>query len=437
MNATGPSGTSGNSSPSLTSSTLSPYPQPAWLPAATLSAIAQEADTPCYIYSRERIEANYARLQSAFASASGGQKFGLYYAVKANPNPALLQLLHAQGAGFDVVSVGEMRAALAAGAAPAQIVFAGVGKRDDELLAALHARIGWINIENVEEARVLSDMAVGLGLRARVALRVNPGVDPHTHAYLATGKSGSKFGVSIEDALMLVRDRHTLPGLSIEGLHVHNGSTITKGGVFSQSTRVMLDLVTRCRALGAEIQALDMGGGFGVSYGPDQPDADIDEMAREIMSLSAGSGLELHLEPGRYLVADACALVTRVLYTKNNGGLRYVIADAAMNDLIRPALYQARHMIGALNAAADAEATPCEVVGPVCESGDFLGHAVPLPPVRRGDLLAVNHAGAYGRAMASNYNLRPRAAEALIDPAAPGGWRLIRERERLEAVLAN
>jgi diaminopimelate decarboxylase len=312
-----------------------------------------------------------------------------------------------------------------------------VGKRDDELRAALDARIGWINIENVEEAQVLSGMALGLGARARVALRVNPGVDPHTHAYLATGKQGSKFGLSIEDALTLVRDREALSGLSIEGLHVHNGSTITKSGVFARSTRVMLDLVTRCRALGADIRALDMGGGFGVSYGPDQPDADIDEMAREILSLSAGSGLELHLEPGRYLVADACALVTRVLYTKTSGGLRYVIADAAMNDLIRPALYQARHMIVALDAASGAEASPCEVVGPVCESGDFLGHAVPLGPARRGDLLAVNHAGAYGRAMASNYNLRPRAAEALIDPAAPAGWRLIRPRETLEHVLAN
>ncbi len=411
------------------------YPQPDWLPAHTLTAIAHAAGTPCYVYSRERVESNYARLHDAFARAAGAQRFAVYYAVKANPNPALLRLLLAQGAGFDVVSVGELRAALATGADPARIVFAGVGKRDDELRAALEARIGWINIENVEEAYVLSDMALGLGLRARVALRVNPGVDPQTHAYLATGKAGSKFGLSVEDTLMLARSRDALPGLRIEGLHVHNGSTITQRGVFAQSTRVMLDLVAQCRALGAAIQALDMGGGFGVSYGPDQPDADIDAMAREILSLSAGSGLELHLEPGRYLIADACALVTRVLYTKTNGGLRYVIVDAAMNDLIRPALYQARHMIVALNAAADAEISLCEVVGPVCESGDFLGHAVPLAPVRRGDLLAVNHAGAYGRAMASNYNLRPRAAEVLIDPDAPGGWRMIRERENLKDVL--
>jgi diaminopimelate decarboxylase len=311
-------------------------------------------------------------------------------------------------------------------------VFAGVGKRDDELVTALDAGVAWINVESIQELAVLSGLAAGMGRRQRVALRINPGVDPKTHAYLATGKSGSKFGLPIDDALALVRTRADYPGVSIEGLHVHNGSTISDAGVFAQSTEVMLDVVAKCRALGAEIMSLDLGGGFGVSYGPDQPEADIDGIARAIATRTAGSDLAIQFEPGRYLVADTCALITQVLYTKESAGKRYVIIDAAMNDLIRPALYGARHMIVALNAAQDAPAHAAEVVGPICESGDFLGHDVPLPATARGDVLAINHAGAYGRAMASNYNLRPRASEVLIET---DGWRVIRQRERLETLL--
>lgn len=408
------------------------YPQQAWLPAAALRDIAARAGTPCYAYSRARIEDNFRRLAGAFDGAAG-QRVAFCYAVKANANHELLKLLQALGAGFDVVSGGELQAALHAGANPASVVFAGVGKRDDELLAAIEARIGWINVENIEELRVLSDLATGRGARQRVALRINPGVDPRTHAYLATGKSGSKFGMGVDDALALVRDRAQYPGVSIEGLHVHNGSTIIDTEVFAASARVMLDALAKCRALGASISDLDMGGGFGVAYMPGQPDADLAGISRELLRLARQADVNLQFEPGRYLVADACVLLARVLYTKTNGGKRYAIIDAAMNDLIRPALYGAVHHIACLSPDAARRATAAqEIVGPVCESGDFLGHDVVLPELARGDLLAIGHAGAYGRSMASNYNLRPRAAEVLIEGDT---WRVIRERESVAVLL--
>jgi diaminopimelate decarboxylase len=412
------------------------HPQDAWLPAAVLRDIAARAGTPCYAYSRARIEDNYTRLAGAFARAAAGAaspRVSFCYAVKANANHDVLKILNARGAGFDVVSLGELRAALHAGADPQRIVFAGVGKRDDELSAAVDAHIGWINVENVEELRVLSDLAAARGACQRVALRINPGVDPRTHAYLATGKTGSKFGLSIDDALMLVRDRAGYSGVSIEGLHVHNGSTITDTDVFAASAQVMLDVLAKCRALGATISDLDMGGGFGVAYLPGQSEADIEGIARTLTRMARGASVNLQLEPGRYLVADACVLLTRVLYTKVSSGKRYAIVDAAMNDLIRPALYGATHHIACLDPNAPArEQVMHEVVGPVCESGDFLGHAVMLPILSRGDLLVIGHAGAYGRSMASNYNLRPRAVEVLLDG---DNWRVIRAREDIQALL--
>jgi diaminopimelate decarboxylase len=411
------------------------------LPAASLHEIARSVGTPCYVYSRARVEANYRRLRDAFEHAADALGYTgeirLCYAVKANANLELLKVLVAAGAGFDVVSGGEMHAALRAGARAADIVFAGVGKRDDELQAAIEVGVGWINVESLEELRVLSDLAQARGKRQRVALRVNPGVDPRTHAYLATGKRGSKFGIAPEEALAAVGDAVAYPGVSIEGLHVHNGSTIVDTGVYAESAGVMFDLVERCRALGASITDLDMGGGFGVAYTPEQPDADIDGIARELIAAAKHARINLQFEPGRYIVADACELITRVLYTKHNGDKRYVIVDAAMNDLIRPALYGAVHGIRRVpspDGATEhgAEPQPAEVVGPICESGDFLGHDVLLPPTGRGDLLSISHVGAYGRAMASNYNLRPRAAEVALEG---DWWRVIREREGLDEVI--
>jgi diaminopimelate decarboxylase len=405
------------------------YLQQDWLPPAVLTAAAAEYGTPAYVYSAERIADNYRRLAGAFERA--GSPVEMHYAVKANSNLAILRLLRACGAGFDVVSGGEMLAALQAGADAEQIVFAGVGKRDDEILAALEAKIGWINVESTQELRVLSDLAVARGQVQRVALRVNPGVDPRTHAYLATGKAASKFGIPPDEALALAHARADYPGISIEGLHVHNGSTITDTAVFADSARVMLEMIARCRAAGAPIQHLDMGGGFGVPYLPGQPGADIDGIATALTQLAREAQVQLKFEPGRFLVADAGVLVTRVLFTKESGGKHFAIVDAAMNDLIRPALYGAVHQIAPLAPRGGAE-TAYEVVGPVCESGDFLGHDVHMSPVQRSDLLVVGHIGAYGRAMASNYNLRPRAVEVLLEQ---GRTRVIREREKLSDLI--
>lgn len=409
---------------------MTTYPQDAWLPPAALAAAAAEFGTPTYVYSAARIVDNYRRLSDAFMREAG-RPVALHYAVKANANAAILRLLRECGAGFDVVSGGELRAALHAGADPASIVFAGVGKRDAEIVAALDAGISWINVESAQELRVVSDLATAHRRVQRIALRVNPGLDPHTHAYLATGKSASKFGLPTEEALALVRDRADYPGVSIEGLHVHNGSTITDTAVFADSAGVMIDLVARCRAAGAPITHLDMGGGFGVPYLPGQPSADIDGIARTLVQLARAADITLAFEPGRYLVADAGALVTEVLFTKESGGKRFAVVDAAMNDLIRPALYGAVHHIAPLTPR-DGPQQAWEVVGPICESGDFLGHDVALPPVQRGDLLVVGHIGAYGRSMASNYNLRPRAAEVMLTGDAA---QLIRPREDVDALL--
>jgi diaminopimelate decarboxylase len=406
--------------------------QRAVIDAETLDAIAHRVGTPCYVYDQQRLLSNYQRLREAFDRAARAlgyaRPIAFNYAVKANANPALLQTLRAAGAGFDVVSGGELRAALRAGAAAGNIVFAGVGKTDAELIEALEQRIGWVNVESAQELDVLSTLAVERGLCQRVALRINPGVDPHTHAYLATGKTGSKFGIEIDEALGLVRNRADFGGVSIEGLHVHNGSMISEAGVFAESAGVMIDVLSRCRALGLAITDLDMGGGFGVAYQPGQPEPDLDAIAREVVSLAARAGVNLQFEPGRFIVADAGLLVTRVLYTKMSGGLTYAVVDAAMNDLIRPALYQAKHAVSHVHARGCAHPRPVEIVGPVCESGDFLAHAVPLCQPGRGDLLKIEHAGAYGMSMASNYNLRPRAAEVLVDGAS---WRVVRAREQM------
>ncbi|HQX76233.1 MAG TPA: diaminopimelate decarboxylase [Thermoflexales bacterium] len=391
-----------------------------------LTAIAQAIGTPCYVYDRARLERNYQRLAQAF-------KGGIHYAVKANNNLEILKILLGMGAGFDVVSVGEMNAALRAGAAPSSIVFAGVGKRDDELIAALEAGIGWINVESAEELGVLSELAQARGRMAQVALRINPGVDPHTHRYLATGKHGSKFGVDGEEALDLIANRANFPGVSIAGLHVHIGSMISEVEPYADALMVMGNLVTQARALGANITALDMGGGFGIAYDETQTAAPLGPIAQSMMARAKELGVALHIEPGRSIVGDAGVLLARVLYTKTNGDTPYVIVDAAMNDLIRPALYGAKHRVTPVGDVAG-KAAPVNVVGPVCESGDVLATSALLPPIKRGDLLQIHDVGAYGMSMASNYNLRPRAAEVLIEGDT---WRVIRPRENVDDLVTG
>ena len=431
----------------------------------TAAEIARAVGTPCYVYSQERIIQNLQRIKNAFEIDGGARSAQdspkLCYAVKANSNLEILRLLNGAGAAFDVVSVGEMQRALRIGAHPSNIIFAGVGKRDDELTAALTARIGWINVESAQELQVLSDLAAARHIKQRVALRLNPGVDAHTHAYLTTGAAQSKFGIEIAEALRLIVQRERFPGVSIKGLHFHLGSMVNEAEPYVVALKIALDVIALARENGAAISMLSIGGGFGIAYQPDGASADLEAIANAVLPLAREANVHLHLEPGRYIVGDAGVLLTQVLYTKTNGGTHYAVVDAAMNDLIRPALYGARHSITRIeNAelrmkeAGDADFLHSqfsilnyEVVGPVCESGDFLAHQVSLPELQRGDLLLVHHVGAYGMSMASNYNTRPRAAEVLLLPSllrggvasdarGGGGWRVIRPREDLQKLFA-
>ncbi|MBX7212892.1 MAG: diaminopimelate decarboxylase [Thermoflexales bacterium] len=396
-----------------------------------LHEIAERVGTPCYVYDADRIRANYHALASAFPGAG---KPVIHFAVKANGNLSVLRLLRELGAGFDVVSGGEMHRALRAGARPESIVFAGVGKTDAELVDALAHGIGWINVESAQELRVLSDLAVAHGRVQRVALRLNPGVDPHTHDYMSTGKSGTKFGVEPATALDLIARRRAFPGVAIEGVHFHIGSMVFEPEPYLAALDVALDVITRARAMGAEVDSLDMGGGFGIPYTADQVAAPVAAMAAALLPRIRAAQIDLHLEPGRFLVADAGVLLTRVLYTKQSGGTDYVIVDAAMNDLIRPALYGATHQPAPLDPPTTTERRAVELVGPVCESGDFLAHSASLPPLTRGQLLTIANAGAYGMSMASNYNTRPRGAEVMVEG---GAWRVIRPRETLDHLMAG
>ena len=431
------------------------------LPPPVATEIAERVGTPCYVYSQDRITQNLHRIKSAFGVDGGARSArgspSLWYAMKANSNFELLRLLNGAGMAFDVVSVGEMQRALRIGAHPNNIIFAGVGKRDDELIAALTAHIGWVNVESAQELQVLSDLALARHTKQRVALRLNPGVDAHTHAYLTTGATKSKFGIEVSEALWLIAQRGRYPGVSIEGLHFHLGSMVNEAEPYVAAMKIALNVVTLARANGANITTLDIGGGFGIAYQPDGDSADLEAIANAVVPLAREAGVHLHLEPGRYIVGDAGVLLTEVLYTKTNGGTHYAVVDAAMNDLIRPALYGARHAITRIEneewrmkKERESDFLNYEVVGPICESGDFLAHEAHLPTLTRGDFLLVHHAGAYGMSMASNYNTRPRAAEVLLTPSPVpmgdgsegighrrgGGWRVIRPRENLQSLFA-
>lgn len=406
------------------------------IPAADL---ALRFDTPLYVYSRETFLAHYERVEQAFAELAPL----ICYSIKSCQNVHLCRLLAERGAGFDVVSGGELFRALRAGADPARIVFAGVGKTDREIREALAARIGLLNVESESEMYVLAGLSRGAGLAPRVALRVNPDVDPRTHAYTTTGRKETKFGVDLERAHEVFREFGRSRDLRLCGIHLHLGSPVNDPRAYAAGIRRGLELVDRLRSEGFEPDTIDVGGGYGAFYqGDEAPSAA--EYARVIVPLLRGSGLKVILEPGRSIAANAGILLTRVLHIKRSGGRQFVICDASMNELIRPALYGAYHFIWPVGAgdfvpvrrAAEqpfAGLIACDVVGPVCESGDFLARARHLPPLQRGDLLAVFTCGAYAMSMASQYNSRPRAAEVLVAGAQA---RLIRRRETYEDLLA-
>lgn len=389
-----------------------------------LAAIAAEVGTPVYVYNAEAIRERYRALDRALA----GVPHRICYAVKANGALAVLRILRDLGAGADIVSAGEMSRALAAGFAPDRIVFSGVGKAVTELRQAVRARLGHLNVESVEEVHRLATIADEERRDVVVGIRVNPDVTTDTHPYISTGKSGIKFGVPLDQvaAAAALIARH--PRLQLTTLAMHLGSQLSDTEPFREGIAHLLDLAAQLRSAGAHpLRVIDIGGGLGIRYAGEQP-MDPARFAGAVLPLLAPTGYTVYLEPGRFLVGSAGVLVTEVLYRKHSGGKEFVVVDAGMNDLVRPSHYQAYHEIVELEAR-ERPAVRADVVGPVCETGDFLALDRVLPDVQAGERLAVLGAGAYGFVMASNYNSRPRPAEVVVDGER---WWVARARETVE-----
>lgn len=389
----------------------------------SLSAIADTVGTPCYVYSRATLVRHYRVMDEALA----GVPHVICYSVKANSNLAVLQLLAGLGSGFDIVSIGELRRVLAAGGDPTKVVFSGVGKRADEILAALQAGIACINVESADELKLVEQVAGEAGLLAPISIRVNPDVDARTHAYIATGLQTSKFGVPVAQAFDLYLSAHRSPHMRVAGVDCHIGSQIVEVAPLIEAMDRMLALIDRLQSHGVRIGHLDMGGGLGITYRDERP-APPRELGQAYAERLAPRGIKLVVEPGRVIAGNAGLLLMRVLAVKANGTKRFVIVDAAMNDNIRPTLYDAWQRIVPV-ADVGAEASTVDVVGPICETGDFFARDRLLPEVGPGDLLAMLSAGAYGFSMSSNYNGRPRPAEVMLHGDQ---WTLIRAREPLE-----
>ncbi len=396
-----------------------------------LAEIAREHGTPAYVYSRAAIETAFA----SFVRACRGRDALVCYALKANSNLAIVELLARAGAGFDIVSAGELQRVIAAGGDPSKVLFSGVGKSEAEMRLALDAGVRCFNVESESELLRLDRVAGSMKLRAPVSLRVNPDVDAGTHPYISTGLRENKFGIAHEDALGVYRRAATLPNVEVKGIDCHIGSQITAVEPYLAAADKLLELVDALHAEGIELRHIDFGGGLGIRYHDEDPpsaQALLEALFRRLDRHPRGSRYGVYFEFGRSIVGNAGVLLTRVEYLKRNAERRFAIVDAAMNDLMRPALYDAWHGVLPLRARGDADAQRYDVVGPVCESGDWLARDRSLA-IAEGDLLAITSAGAYGMAMASNYNTRPRAAEILVDGAQA---HLVRERESVESLFA-
>ena len=398
-----------------------------------LAELAGKFGTPLYVYSATQIRARAALFQTLFADVP----HTICYAVKANSSLAILKMLAEQGCGFDIVSGGELARVLAAGGpgVASRVVFSGVGKTAEEMDAALEADILQFNVESEPELELLATRAAALGKVARIALRVNPDVNAETHPYISTGLSAHKFGISIALARAVYARAATMSSIEPTGVSVHIGSQIRQVEPFAEALAKTLALVQALRSDGLNIRNVDAGGGLGIEYA-DKPFDAAQQVAQYAIALKSALGtMDVHLllEPGRFLVGQAGALITRVLYRKANGDKRFVIVDAGMNDLIRPALYQAHHEIVPVVRQTGAPDETADIVGPVCESGDFFARARTLPETRQGDLLAILDAGAYGLSLSSNYNTRVRPAEVLVEGTTA---RLVRRRETYDELFA-
>jgi len=403
-----------------------------WAEGCDLAAIAAEVGTPCYVYSRAAIEERWR----AFDDAFGGRRHLVCYAVKANSNLAVLEVLARLGSGFDITSGGELERVLAAGGDPARVVFSGVGKTEAEMRRALEAGIACFNVESPSELETLDRVAGELGVRAPMSFRVNPDVDPLTHPYIATGLRESKFGVDIAEALDLYRRARRLAHIDVKGVAFHIGSRLNDVQPVVVALERVLDLVGELLDEGIALEHLDMGGGLGIRYADEEPPEPHEYVLALLGALerfgARYQSLRLIIEPGRAIVGNAGVLLTRVLYLKRGPEHNFAVVDAAMNDLLRPALYDAWHDIAPIALREDMGAELYDVVGPICESGDFLGRTRELA-IAEGDVLAVASAGAYAAVMSSNYNSRPRAPEVLVDGDR---YHVVRRRETIADLLA-
>lgn len=393
-----------------------------------VSRIAKEVGTPCYVYSHATLLRHFHAYDGAFKDIPHIVAF----AMKANSNLAILRLMAKEGSGVDIVSGGELFRALKAGVPPEKIVFAGVGKNADEIRDALKAGILMFNVESSAEIHAINDVAASIGKKARIALRINPDVDPKTHPYISTGMKKSKFGIAADRALEEYKMASSLGHIDVVGVHAHIGSQLTEVTPFVDSLKKVVGLIETLKSQGINIRYLNIGGGLGITYSEEKPPLPID-LANAISPLVKQLGVTLVMEPGRVIVGNAGILVTKALYLKQGEAKSFVIVDAAMNDLIRPSLYSAYHEIKPVDEAAGHRAKQqVDIVGPVCESGDFLAKDRMLAAVQPGELMAVMSAGAYGFVMASNYNSRPRVPEVLVKG---GEIHVIRERETYEDLV--
>lgn len=406
--------------------TLRPGPDGLQIEDVPLAAIAERFGTPTYVYSRQALEQAF----DAYRHALAGRRALVCYAVKANSNLGVLAMFAKLGAGFDIVSGGELSRVLAAGGDPGKVVFSGVGKSAGEMREALAAGIRCFNVESEAELERLDMLAGELGTRAPIALRVNPDVDPKTHPYISTGLKNNKFGVAFDTALALYRRAAGMANVRISGIACHIGSQLLDSGPIAEAAEKVLGLVDELAAEGIHLDHIDLGGGLGIRYRDEAPPSVAAYLA-PLLRLLDGRSEELCFEPGRSLIGNAGLLLTRVEYLKPGAERNFAIVDAAMNDLARPALYDAYHEAVAV-APRDVPECNYEIVGPICESGDFLAHDRPLA-VAAGDLVALLSAGAYGMAMSSNYNTRPRAAEVIVDGSRT---HLVRQRETVESLYA-
>ena len=396
---------------------------------ASLDTLAQRFGTPCYVYSSESISAAYAE----FRAALQGRDALVCYSVKANSNVAILALLARLGAGFDIVSGGELARVMAAGGDLRKTLFSGVGKTADEIAAALEHGIYCLNLESEAELERVGDVARRTGHRAPVAFRVNPDIDARTHPYISTGLRENKFGVAHGEVERLYARAAAMPGIEVIGIGCHIGSQLAHAAPFAEAAGRIAALADRLRSRGIALKHLDIGGGIGIRYRPEEAAESIGSFLDGALGMLAGRRETLIVDPGRSLVGNAGVLLTRVEYLKRGDARNFLVVDAAMNDLLRPALYGAWHDVLPVRQAEHGEESAVyDVVGPVCESGDFLARERRLP-ARPGELLAVMSAGAYGMVMSSNYNTRPRAAEVLVNGADA---RLVRRRETIEDLLA-